>query len=62
MSLAKCIALVTGAGSGLGRATALRLAKSGASVVIVDLEKSPGMITEMSATLHSLKSRLNGES
>lgn len=42
MSLAKCIALVTGAGSGLGRATALRLAKSGASVVIVDLEKSPG--------------------
>jgi NAD(P)-dependent dehydrogenase (short-subunit alcohol dehydrogenase family) len=55
MSLAKCIALVTGAGSGLGRATALRLAKSGASVVIVDLEKSPGMITEMSATLQSLK-------
>lgn len=43
MSLSKCIALVTGAGSGLGRATALRLAKGGASVVIVDLEKSNGM-------------------
>jgi 3-hydroxyacyl-CoA dehydrogenase/3-hydroxy-2-methylbutyryl-CoA dehydrogenase len=42
MSLASRIALVTGAASGLGRATAERFAKAGARVVIVDLPTSGG--------------------
>lgn len=42
MSVAGRIALITGAASGLGRATATRLAKSGARVVLVDLPSTNG--------------------
>lgn len=38
MELDGKVALVTGAGSGIGRASAIRLARSGAKVVLVDLE------------------------
>src|SRR3954465_3827932 len=38
MGLAGKVAVVTGAGSGIGRATARRFAEAGASVVAVDLE------------------------
>ena len=36
------MSLVTGGGSGLGRATATRFVKEGAKVVVCDLEQSPG--------------------
>ena len=42
MALAKKICVLTGAASGLGKATALRLARAGARVAIVDLPSTPG--------------------
>jgi NAD(P)-dependent dehydrogenase (short-subunit alcohol dehydrogenase family) len=42
MDLTHASAVVTGGASGLGRATAVRLAESGAHVVLLDLPGSPG--------------------
>lgn len=39
MTLVESVAIVTGAGSGIGRATALRLAADGAAVVIADVDR-----------------------
>ncbi|MBB6172619.1 NAD(P)-dependent dehydrogenase (short-subunit alcohol dehydrogenase family) [Nocardiopsis mwathae] len=36
------VAVITGAGSGIGRATALRLASEGATIVAVDLDREAG--------------------
>lgn len=41
-SVSEVIALVTGGASGLGRATAARLAGQGASVIVADLPNSRG--------------------
>lgn len=43
MEIAKIVAIVTGGASGLGQATAARLVRHGAKVVIADLERSQGV-------------------
>ncbi len=40
--MSKVVAIVTGGASGLGRATAARLTRQGASVLIADLPESNG--------------------
>ncbi|SDD31362.1 NAD(P)-dependent dehydrogenase, short-chain alcohol dehydrogenase family [Paenibacillus sp. UNCCL117] len=45
MRLAGKIALITGAGSGIGRSSALRFAQEGASIVIADLDEAKGQET-----------------
>jgi NAD(P)-dependent dehydrogenase (short-subunit alcohol dehydrogenase family) len=49
MDIEGAAALVTGGASGLGRATATRLAEGGAKVTIIDLPTSPG--AEVAASL-----------
>ncbi|KYC94316.1 3-oxoacyl-[acyl-carrier protein] reductase [Heyndrickxia sporothermodurans] len=42
MELSNKIAVITGAGSGIGRASSLKLASEGATVVLVDFNKETG--------------------
>lgn len=52
------VAVLTGAGSGIGRATAVEFARRGASVVVSDLSKS--RVTEVVAQITSLGGRAIG--
>ena len=45
MELAGKVALVTGAGEGIGRAIALRLAQEGANIIVVDIDMEMAEIT-----------------
>jgi NAD(P)-dependent dehydrogenase (short-subunit alcohol dehydrogenase family) len=40
--LDNCTAIVTGAGSGIGEATAIQFAQEGAKVVVVDIDRAAG--------------------
>ena len=46
MRLADKVAIITGAGSGMGRASAIRFAEEGAKVVIADLDPKSGQETQ----------------
>ncbi|QLL08782.1 SDR family oxidoreductase [Mycobacterium vicinigordonae] len=58
LELGGAVAVLTGAGSGIGRATALEFARRGASVVVSDL--SPDRVTEVVEQLQALGRPVTG--
>jgi len=55
MRLHNKVAIVTGAASGIGRATALVFAREGASVVVADLQQASRLDTESPATVAAIR-------
>ena len=53
------IALITGAASGIGRATALLFAREGAAVVLTDINESAGQTVAAEITPHGGRASLN---
>ena len=51
VDLASSIAVITGAGSGIGRASALSLARRGAAIVVTDIDgdRAEAVASEISA-------------
>jgi NAD(P)-dependent dehydrogenase (short-subunit alcohol dehydrogenase family) len=54
--LSQRVALITGAGSGIGRATALRLARDGAAVMCADIDEAGAQSTAASIAEHGGRS------
>lgn len=50
------VVLITGAGSGIGRATALEFARNGATVIATDVDKFAAQRTAAEATVHGVPS------
>ena len=55
MQLSKQVALVTGAGQGIGKASALSLAEAGADIVAVDINKESVRETAAAITAQGRK-------
>jgi NAD(P)-dependent dehydrogenase (short-subunit alcohol dehydrogenase family) len=54
------VAAVTGAASGIGRATAIRLAREGAKVALIDRDHDGAVAVEKDITAHSSSARAYG--
>ena len=50
MSLLNRVAVITGAGAGIGRAVAQRFAKEGAKVIVADIDEAQGRETVLRIT------------
>src|SRR5207244_12033977 len=54
MDLSGRVAIVTGGGTGIGRATSIRLAKSGVKAVVINYSRSAGDAEKTAEELHAL--------
>ena len=55
MRLPNQVAIITGAASGIGRATAIVLAREGAKVVVADIQETSRLETETPSTIEAIR-------